>query len=397
MYLATDPMTVDVLMAGQLGFFQRQGFDVAVACSPSERLNAVAAREGVKVYSAPMRRNISPIYDLFSLRHLKKAISDFQPHIVNAGTPKAGLLGMLTAARLGVKSRIYLLRGLRLETTTGLKRMLLRGSELMTCLLANQLISVSHSLKAAAERERLAVGGRFRVLGAGASNGIDPLRFRPTAERAAAARLLREEWKIPEGAPVIGFVGRIGRDKGIGELAEAFQIVSRQARNAHLVLVGPEEAGDPVGREMLKLFRGHPRVRVTGASSETANWYHVFDVLAFPSFREGLPNVPLEAAASERPVVGYAATGTMDAIRDGVTGRLVRLGDTEGFAKGLVEVLARPDLRRAWGRAGREFVMRDFAQDVVWQQWLDLYIEELIRIGGPAPAGWRRPFTRHAA
>lgn len=397
LYVATDSLTADVLMNGQLAWFDREGFDVAVAAAPGAGLDRVAARERVKVYPIPFQREISPLRDLFALRRLNACLREFRPHLVNAGTPKAGLLGMLSARHARVPSRIYLLRGLRLETARGLKRRILRAAERITARSATSIVSVSPSLRDAAIAEELASASKIHVLGCGSSNGIDCERFGPTPRLNAAATMLRAHWNVPSNARIIGFVGRLTRDKGVADLAEAFQSVMSDVANVYLVLIGREEAGDPVGAKTLKALREHPRVRFAGHLPDVAPCYRAIDVLAFPSYREGLPNVPLEAAASERPVVAYAATGTVDVVRSGATGELCALGDRQALAAGLRRYLQDDGLRTAHGAAARQFVQANFSRQEVWRRWRAHYERELRRIGGPIPVSEHETFGRGRA
>jgi len=385
LYVATDAVTADILLSGQLAWFDREGFDVAVAAAPGPSLDRVSSREGVRVFPIPFQREISPLRDLFALRRLNACLRSFRPHIVNAGTPKAGLLGLLSARWAGSPSRIYLLRGLRLQTTRGPKRLILRTAERLAARSATCIVSVSPSLRDAAVAEELASTSKIHVLGCGSSNGVDCDRFAPSPRLDAAAMMLRANWGIPAKARVIGFIGRLTRDKGIADLVEAFLAAAGELPDVYLVLIGREEAGDPVGVRTLKMLRNHPRVRFAGSMKDVAPCYRAIDVLAFPSYREGLPNVPLEAAASERPVVAYAATGTVDAVRHGATGFVCAIGDRQALADGLRQYLTDASLRAAHGAAGRQFVHANFSQQEVWRKWRTLYERELRRIGGPLP------------
>jgi glycosyltransferase involved in cell wall biosynthesis len=397
-------MTADVLMNGQLSFFRSQGFEVAVAAASSGALDRVAARECVQTFPIPFVREMSPLRDTLALPAMVACLNDFKPHIVNAGTPKAGLLGLTVARLMRVPSRLYLLRGLRLETTHGVKRKLLRFCERRASGAAHKVICVSPSLKAVALRERIARPDRIHVLGNGSSNGVEVARFVPRPERVAEASEIRRQLEIPQDATVIGFIGRLTRDKGIRDLMEAFQRLATEFPKLYLLVVGPVEGGDPVSGMCLEQMRRHPRIRLAGRQGDVAPYHLSFDLLAFPSYREGLPNVPLEAAAAGRPVVGYAATGTVDAVCSGVTGRLVRCGDWEGLSDALRSYVVDPSLRKAHGLSGRTFASANFDQQQVWNRWLDLYRYELRRIGvSPAasasqnPARWKAARKRPAA
>jgi glycosyltransferase involved in cell wall biosynthesis len=384
LYVVTHGLTVRHLLAGQLAWLRARGLDVAVACAPGPELDEAVEREGVQAFRVPMAREIAPVADLVSVARLARVIRRWRPHVVNAGTPKAGLLGMLAARLADVPVRIYTLRGLRLETTAGSRRFILTAAERMTSACAHEVIAVSRSLASRYVACGLASAAKVRVLGYGASNGIDPARLAVPPRAVTSA--LRERLAIPVDAPVIGFAGRFTRDKGIVELVDAFERVRARIPQARLLLVGDFEQGDPVPDATTRAIRGNPAIVLSGFVGDTAPYYHAMDVLAFPSHREGFPNVPLEAAAAGVPVVGFRATGTVDAVVAGETGTLVDVGDVAGLADGILRYLLDPELRRNHGAAGKERVEREFLSERIWQALLEDYDRLLAAAGTPRSA-----------
>lgn len=379
----THPMTADLLLRGQLAALAERGYEVAVLCSPGPRLDAVAAREGARVLPVPMRREIAPAADALALLRALAAVRRFRPHLVNAGTPKAGALVSVAARVAGVPRRLYTVRGLRLETSSGLKRRLLRAGERAAAGSAHRVLFVSPSLRRRYLELGLVDAGKTALVGDGASNGVDVERFRPADGSETA---LRAKLGLPTEAPVVGFVGRFTRDKGIGDLTEAFfEHVLARVPAARLLLLGDWEAGDPVAPEVRRRLESDPRVLRPGFVADTAPYYRLMTVLAFPSRREGFPNAPLEAAASGVPVAGYTATGTVDAVDDGVTGTLVPVGDRPELARALVAYLESPELARGHGAAGRRRAVERFSNHRVWQAWCDLYAAELTAAGIDPP------------
>ena len=305
----TSPQTCLVL-AGRLRALREAGFDVTVVSSPGELLQRTAEAEGVAARAIPMRRGIAPAADLRAFLGILWFLLRWRPRVVEFSTPKAGLLGSVAACCLGIPQRVYMLRGLKLESARGWKRRVLVAAERMAARCAHVVLCNSESLREEALALGVAPERKLVVLGDGSSNGVSMERFRPGDASALRARL-----DLPVGEPVVGFVGRLTGDKGIPELLEAFKRVLERYPRCWLLLVGWFDAAeDELSRELQARIADHPRIRHTGFVADAAEYYRVMDVLVLPTHREGFPNVALEASASGIPVITTEATGARDAV-----------------------------------------------------------------------------------
>jgi lipopolysaccharide/colanic/teichoic acid biosynthesis glycosyltransferase len=365
------------LIQGQARYLRERGFEVVIMSAPGKDLQRLGVAEGVRVEEIAMQREIAPLADLASLWRLASRLRKLRPDLVNVSTPKAGLIGGIAAVLARVPLRIYTIRGLRFETTRGAKRILLRALEKIACACAHRVVCVSPSLREQAVLYRLAPAGKLSVVGDGSSNGVDAALFAPSPEARPKAGEIRARMGIGEVDPVIGFVGRFTRDKGIRELVEAYETLRVHYSNLHLLLVGGFEPGDPAPQDIRKNMEHSAGIHMTGFVGDPMPYYHVFDILALPTYREGFPNVVLEAQAAAKPVVTTRATGAVDSIEDGRTGLLVPAGNAAELANALAALLADPRRARAMGAAGRQRVLDRFLNQTVWEHWEKLLRETL--------------------
>jgi glycosyltransferase involved in cell wall biosynthesis len=355
----TDAQTC-LTLTGRLRALGDAGFRVTLVSSPGELLDRTAANEGAEAIVVPMRRGIAPFTDLVSLVRIWRLLRRLKPNLTEFSTPKAGLLGNLAARLAGVPVRVYMLRGLKVEGSRGLKRWVLLIAERVAAGCAHVVLCNSASLRAEALALNVAPVRKLHLLGEGSTNGVDVERFSPGLSG------VREELGIAGDAPVVGFVGRLTRDKGVPELIEAFDLILLNVTNAQLLLVGWFDAAeDALDDELRARIVSHPQIHLTGFVQDTAPYYRAMDVMVLPTWREGFPNVVLEAAATGIPVVTTLSTGSRDSVVPEVTGLLIPPGYPEAISEAVLGLLRDVDRRQRMGRAARAWVVEHFADDRV--------------------------------
>jgi glycosyltransferase involved in cell wall biosynthesis len=363
----TNPQTCLVLK-GRLRALREAGFRVSLLSAPGQLLYDTARSEQVAAYAVPMERGIAPIADIIALFHIWRLLRHLRPDIVEFSTPKAGLLGSLAARICRIPSRVYFLRGLKLETALGLKRILLLITERVASASASVVVCNSRSLRNEALALRIASASKLVLLGKGSSNGVDLERFRPGISR------IRQQLGIPDDVPVVGFSGRLTHDKGLPELLEAFAAILREEPNTRLLLVGWFDAAeDALGIGLRARIEGHPQIICTGFVADTAPYYRAMDLMVLPTLREGFPNVVLEAAATGIAVIGTLCTGSRDAVVPEVTGMLVPPGHPAAISEAVLRLLRNRGRCLEMGNAARAWVVENYENKRVLGLTVDFY------------------------
>lgn len=380
LHITTVPKSLRFIR-GQIPFMRERGVELSFATSPGDdqEVRRFEREHDVKVHTVEMPRKISPIADLRALVKLTLLIQRLRPDIVHAHTPKGGLLGMMAATLCNHPARVYHMRGLPMMTATGKKRELLTMTERISCGCAHRVICVSHSLREVALEHGLVRSDRIEVMAGGSGQGVDALhRFAPETYTEKDRAMLREELGIAQDALVVGFIGRLVKDKGIVELTRAWERLHREHPGAYLVCVGDFEERDPVPHEIKVLLESLPRTKLVGWREDTPRYYAIMDVLTLPTYREGFPNVPLEAAAMKVPVVATRIPGCVDAVEEEVTGKLVPPRDVDALTDALDAYMRDEALREVTGERARARVLERFLPEQIFAGIDEVY-RELLR------------------
>lgn len=376
--MSAVPKTLWGFYGGLIRQLKASSVDVTIVSSDTPHLNNFKEQLGCRVFPVEITRRISPVKDLAAICRLAWHFRRAKYDIVHAHTPKAGLIGMISAFLGGISNRVYTVHGLVLETSAGWKRKLLWSSAWLTCKLATKVLVVSHSLRERVLEEKLCPVSKMQMLGNGTACGIDLNRFEPSEQTRASGRQTREKLNIPQDATVVGFVGRIVPDKGIETLVDSFVKLQQQTTNVHLLLVGPlETVRESLSQKTLDIINSNGSIHIIGQVKYPIPFYAAMDMFVLPSRREGFPYVPLEAAALGLPVIATRATGCVDAVVDNVTGLLVDVDSDKQLAEAMLKLLGDAELRNKLGRQGCERVKKLFDSKLLIAEHIRLYEEVL--------------------
>lgn len=360
------------LMSNLPTFFNNKGFNFMVISSNGEEVNRFIKEEKCNLKIIEMEREISPFKDFISLIKVINFFLKEKPDIVNAGTPKAGLLIMLASKITNIPIRIYTIRGLRLETTKGIKRKILIFTEKIAIACSTNTLAISNSLKSRVVELNLNKNRQIDVLGQGSSNGIHLSRFNSSMYEVET---IMDSYGISENDFILGFVGRVTKDKGIEDLVQIFLEVKEKIPETKLLIVGEFEEGDPVSEEIKKIILEYEDIIYTGHQRNPSPFYLVMDIFLFLTKREGFGNVAIEAGLSKIPVIAKNVTGAKDTIINNKTGFIID-NNNEAVDKVLF-LYNNSKLRQAFGQEGHEWVKKNFSQDVVHNNIYQYYLKLL--------------------
>ena len=355
-------------LRGQLEFLNRE-FEVVAVADDSGVLQEIAEREGVRTIAVPMRREISIAADCRSLVALYKLFRRERPHIVHSNTPKASLLSMVAAWAARVPHRIYLVTGLRFETTHGILRFILKTMERITCLCATKVIPEGDGVKDTLRRENI-TRKPLQKIHHGNINGIDLEHYARTPEVVQRATEIRDG---SEDFTFI-FIGRMVRDKGINELVAAFDRLNREIPATKLLLVGKfEDELDPVLPETKQMIENNPKIEFASYQNDVRPFLVASDVAVLPSYREGFPNVVIQAGAMGLAQIVTDINGCNEVVVDGRNGLIIPKQNEEAPYETMRRLATDRELTARMAASAREMVATRFRQQDVWNELLKMY------------------------
>lgn len=375
LHIFTLPCTAEAFFDGQFMYLQENGIETLVIAN-SEFDPEFVKRNHLTELTVPISRSINPAADIMAILRVRKIIRKENIDGVVGHTPKGAMIAMLAGILAGSKIRIYYRHGLIYTTASGLRRMILKSVERMTASCATHIVNVSPSLNSLALKDRLNSEAKQCVIGAGTCGGIDANNlFNPEHVSKPQVNELRASLGISKQEFVIGFCGRICKEKGIRELIDGFSIFQGKHQNSKLLLVGGYDMRDILPEEYKRKIAENPAIIHTGpvVKSILPLYYSLMDTFVFPSYREGFGMCVIEASAMEVSVLVSRSHGCVDSISEGITGEYIEPSPI-AIADGL-EIMLDEKKRGAYGENGRKWVVNNFDHRVLWPIVKDFYSE----------------------
>lgn len=357
-YVVSSQMTVSAFLKDHIAAASDAGYEVSVVANTHDEEFLTRLGLSASFHSVAIVRHISPLRDLLALLSLCRLFFTRRFDIVHSISPKAGLLSMIAASLTRVPHRIHTFTGQVWVTQSGVKRWLLKQVDRLLAALTTRALVDSASQREFLLAESVLDAGNSEVVGSGSICGVDSLRFRPDREVRRAAR---DELGIPENTPLLLFLGRLTRDKGVLDLALAFARLAERFADVRLLLVGPDEAG--LSRDILRVCGSvKSRVHFVGFTAYPERYMASADIFCLASYREGFGAVVIEAAATGIPCVASRIYGITDAVIDGCTGLLHAPGDVEAIESLVSALILDLDRRLDMGVKARRRALTKFSR-----------------------------------
>ena len=378
---ATVAISLDVLLKGQLRFLNNY-FDVVAVSGQDEHLQEVQNREQVKTIAVHFERNISVFKDLVSLFKLYQVLKKEKPFIIHSITPKAGLLSMVAGYFANVPIRMHTFTGLIFPTKKGVLQRVLIAMDQLLCRFATHVYPGGAGVKNDLIRYNI-TKKPLKLIAEGNTNGIDCAHFDTKNFSKNDCQVLKKQLNISDEDFVFIYVGRLVTDKGINEAIAAFVRFAAATENVKLLLVGPlEQHLDPIKALTLHHINNNRKIIAVGYQNDVRPYFAISDCLLFPSYREGFPNVVLQAGAMNLPSIVTNINGCNEIIIHNKNGLIIEVKNENAIFDAMRAIIADQKSTVKMAKNAREIIVTNYEQQLVWQATLDEY-EHIIATLNP--------------
>ena len=376
--ITTVPLSLDKLLSGQLNFMQSH-YEVVAVSSEKDYLERVGTKENVRTFHLEMSRKITPLKDLVAVLKLFLFLIKEKPLIVHTHTPKAGIVGMLASKMAFVPHRFHTVAGMPLMEVKGVKRKILDFVEKVTYLCATKVYPNSFGLKDIILENNFCKENKIKVLANGSSNGIDTSYFSKSLFSLESTITLKKKLGITQEDFVFVFVGRLVRDKGINEMVAAFENLQENEDGIKLLLVGNYESDlDPLFPETINKIETNSAIISVGFQNDVRSYLSISNVLVFPSYREGFPNVVMQAGSMGLPAIVSDINGCNEIIVNNKNGLIIPVKDQQAISNAMGLMLSDMSLYITLRANSRSRIVEFYEQKVVWDALLREYDAVLI-------------------
>lgn len=365
-YITTISLTIKAFFIPQLKYLAKNGYDVAVICSPDDGLQEMLGDE-IRFIPVEIARGISPQTLMGSIKKLKAVFEKEKFDIVQYSTPNAAFCASIAAKLAKIKVRNYHLMGLRYLGADGILRFVLKLIEKITCKISTHIECVTKSNLDLSVREKLFPQKKATIVWNGSTGGVDVSRF-DFEKRQKWRSEIRQSLGYKDDDFVFGFVGRITKDKGVDELLEAFFGLDG---NAKLLIIGEKEGIDTLNPALWKKAQNDDRIIVHDSVADIERYYSAMDVLVLPSYREGFGMVIIEAASMGTPSIVSDIPGPVDAIIENETALTVKVKDAKELKKKMEKLLDTPDLLKKMSGACVTLATEKFDSQILCEKILE--------------------------
>lgn len=366
--IATVPITLQAFVLETAKYlYENGGFDITFVCDHDIHFRDLCPSY-IHYLPVSMKRGID-ISGIFAIRRMKRIFQRECFDMIWYCTPNASFYAAIAAKSANCPVRLYAQLGVLYMKFSGLKRGIFKLLEQITCRKSTVIEPVSFGIRAFSIAEGLYAPEKARVIHNGSPEGLDPVRF-DLSRKPEWRQNVREQLNIPQSAKVIGYLGRICADKGILELLESAKRLIDLNDQVYLLIIGKAEPDFHPGPIWEKWMTSCPNVRVMAWTDRPEQYYATMDLFLFPSYREGLGMVCIEAQAMAVPVIISDIPGLSEAMVPEESGLKVPVRNAEALYEAADQLLFNEEKLRRMGAYGHSYVMERYNREELFRQVL---------------------------
>lgn len=313
-----------------------------------------------------IHRSINPLKDFLALIQLYFFFKKESFHVVHSVTPKAGLLAMTAAWISRIPIRIHIFTGQVWHTQLGLKKQFLKFLDKLLVLFTTHILVDGQSQRQFLITNKIITDKNSKVLGKGSISGVDVQKFNPSSE---IRNLYRAQLNFQNNDIVFAFLGRMNTDKGILDLAKAFQKLHADFPNVKLLLIGFDEEQMQEKIRQIQI----ENIIYFGPTPKPQEVLQAADVFCLPSYREGFGTSVIEASLLELPIICSDTYGLAETIIENKTGLRHEVKNVDQLYNQMKLLVQNEETRTVLGKNGRQYVLEHFSADEISLQWLTFY------------------------